>query len=713
MFTQIIYDIIIVNYNSTQYAIQCIESIYRIAKNRNVNVIVVDNASTDMPKEIMNRFPRIQYHENNKNLGFAKGVNLAARKTSAKFILLINPDAILLDGFFDSIYDYIADNENVAVLGPKIFEQNGDIQGSARKFPTALTSLFGRKSPLTKLFPNNIITKKEFMCFHDNGKDAVDVDWVSGACMIIKREAFEAIGGFDESFFLYWEDADLCKRLKDRGWRIKYYHRAAVMHSVGMSSNTRPIASICHFHYSCYKYFVKHARGIQKMFKPISILGLSLRCLFVILLNILKQKYEVRNKQIDNKNQCRTKSFKILRVISRLNIGGPAIHVALLSKGLNENLFESKVVAGSRSPFEGDMNYLLSRKNGNYYNIPELQREIAPLRDIKSFVKLFLIILRENPDIVHTHMAKAGALARIAVWIINTLMKTDIKTVHTYHGNVLEGYFSKTKSITFKWIERVLALMSDAIIAISRTQKWELSEKYRICRPNKVHTIPLGFDLSKFVNARNYRGEIRKKIGANDDIYLIGIVGRLTAIKNHYMFIDVAKILIDRCKTIPLKFIIIGDGELHQCLKEYAKSLGLQENIIFYGWERDIQKVYADLDILALTSMNEGTPVSIIEAMASEVPVITTGVGGVKDLLGDFDPDQNRCQGFMLCERGILCPKNEPTIFADGIEYLINNGVDRKHAMVKKARVHVLNNYSESKLISNIESLYLQLLRSV
>jgi len=777
------YDIIIVNYNSTKYAIKCIESIYRIKGRRSVNIVIIDNCSEDLPNIIKQKYPDTKYVANRANLGFAKAANIGMNLTSAEFVLLLNPDAILMDGFFDSIYDYSLNNKRVAISGPLIYEQNGSVQGSARKFPSVLTSIFGRKSPLTKLFPNNAFTKKEFICFNSNGKDPMDADWLSGACMLIRREAFVAVGGFDEKFFLYWEDADLCKRLKVLGWRIVYYPKAAIMHFVGKSSNTQPVVSICHFHNSCFRYFTRHTRGFKKAFVPAAFMCLSLRCLFVISLNLLKRIFADRinillrsmrseyndigklvntsltatyryflpchlpvtiqslqssshfpantgNGELDgvqfgkrntDKNKIKkivnmdekavpNKKYKILRVISRLNIGGPSIHVVLLSKGLNANLFETIVAVGSKSIYEGDMNYLLSSFNGKYYKIQELQREISPIKDIKSFLRLLLIVLKEKPDIVHTHMAKAGAIARTTVWILNTFRFNKTKVVHTFHGHVLEGYFSKVKSFAFKLIERILAQGTDAIIAISLTQKYELSEKYKICQPNKVHTIPLGFDLSKFVDARNYSGEIRNKIGANDT-YLIGIVGRLTAIKNHYMFINTAKILIDRCETLPLKFLIIGDGELQQCLKKYSKSLGLQNKIIFYGWEKDIQKVYADLDILALTSMNEGTPVSIIEAMASEVPVITTGVGGVKDLLGDFDPNQNGYKGFRLCERGILCPKNEPTIFADGIEYMINSRVDRNHPMVKKARLHVLNNYSEKKLISNMESLYLHLLK--
>ncbi len=705
-------DVIIVNYNSTDCTINCIESIKKVNQCKELNIIVVDNDSKDSPSRILKKFPNTKLIRNRKNIGFAKAVNLAFKHTASELVLLLNPDTVVLSDFFISVHNFMRKNKDIAIVGTAIYETNGDLQGSARRFPSALTSLFGRKSPLTKWFPNNSFTRKEFACFNSNRRDAIDVDWVSGACMIIKKEAFEHIGGFDENLFLYWEDADLCKRLKDSGWRIVYYPKAIIRHFVGRSSNTRPLVSIFHFHHSCYKYFNKHVYGWRTILNPITFWGLSLRCALVMFLNMIRRRHKKRKSNYAKKTFLKGRRVKILRIISRLNVGGPAIHVALLTEGINTKYFESKVVAGSISKYEGDMDYLFKflPKKESLISIPELQREISIKNDFISFMKLIKILFKEKPGIVHTHMSKAGALGRIAVCLMNMIMRSNIKIVHTYHGHVLEGYFSKAKSVFFALVEKILAQISDAIIAISKTQKWEISEKFRICKSQKVHTIPLGFDLSKFLNSREYKGWLREKINARGDEILIGIVGRLTAIKNHYMFIKAAKILADRYKTIPVKFVIIGDGELRQSLQKYVIEIGLKEKIIFYGWERNIQKIYPDLDILALTSMNEGTPVSIIEAMASGVPVITTGVGGIKDLLGTIDSDQNGCKGFILCERGILCAKDEPDELANGFEYMIRSRSDKNNQRIKNARSYVLKFYSKQNLIANIEDLYQRLL---
>ena len=283
------YDIAIVNYNSTKCTIECIQSIYKVKNKLKINIIVVDNNSEDFPNRIVQKFPKTKLIKCKNNNGFAKAVNMAITQTSANFILLLNPDTILLSGFFDTIYDHIKHNNDVAIIGPAIFESNGDLQGSARKFPTALTSLFGRKSPITKWFPNNSITKNEFTCFTGK-REPIRVDWVSGACMIIRRKAFEGVGGFDENLFLYWEDADLCKRLRKEGWQIVYYPQAKIRHLVGQSSNSRFVASIAHFHYSCYKYFLKHTNGFWRLCSPFVLSGLILRCAIIILLKIIKRK---------------------------------------------------------------------------------------------------------------------------------------------------------------------------------------------------------------------------------------------------------------------------------------------------------------------------------------------------------------------------------------------------------------------------------------
>jgi glycosyltransferase involved in cell wall biosynthesis len=281
--------------------------------------------------------------------------------------------------------------------------------------------------------------------------------------------------------------------------------------------------------------------------------------------------------------------------------------------------------------------------------------------------------------------------------------------VHTFHGHVFEGYFSRTKSLLFVWTERLLARLTDVIIAISETQKRDLSEKFNIAPVQKINTIELGFDLKPFLGSQILKGQFRRNLGINDDTLLIGIIGRLVPIKNHFMFLRAAKLFLEQNPRVKVKFVVVGDGELRDPLDAYTRELGLSDYVSFCGWIRDVPFVYADLDILALTSTNEGTPVSIIEAMASSVSVIATDVGGVMDLLGSPDgtPSSN---GYVLCERGILCQKNDTFGFAKGLKYLMEVDIKEKQKRLLRAHSYVRARFSEERLLRDIESLYVDLM---
>ena len=412
-------DVIIVNYHSTDYLIKCIGSIYHNLNHHKVNIFIEDNETNDSIDYVEKNF-RVNVVRNMKNIGFGAAINHALCQCTAPYVVFLNPDSMLPDGSLSAAIDFLTVNPGVGIVGPRIFEQDGSIQGSARKFPTPWTSIFGRKSPLTRLFPNNPITKQEFVCFKSNGLNAIDVDWVSGACMVIRREALDQVGGFDERFFLYWEDTDLCIRAKKAGWRVVYYPISKIIHAGGKSSSTKPMTSIFHFHFSCYKLFEKHAKMHIKPIVPFAFLGLTLRYFFVLMLvcvgNVIQRKNN--NKRIVNKTLFKK---KILRIVTRLNIGGPSIHIELLSKKLNHEKFETKIISGSTSSLEGDMSYLFEN-DVQILKIFELQREIQPIHDIISFLKIFRIIAREKPHLVHTHTAKAGTIGRLAAICCNLFL---------------------------------------------------------------------------------------------------------------------------------------------------------------------------------------------------------------------------------------------------------------------------------------------------
>jgi len=404
------------------------------------------------------------------------------------------------------------------------------------------------------------------------------------------------------------------------------------------------------------------------------------------------------------------KKIKVLRIISRLNIGGPAIHVHLLTNGLNAEKFETRLVTGRISSREASMEYLFRPEDSKPVVVSELQREIRPVSDILAFFQIFRLLERERPDIVHTHTAKAGFSARFAVMLYNKIRTRNALTVHTFHGHVFEGYFSRLSSMMFVTIERIMGRVADAVLAISPSQKKDLVEKFRIGDETKVHIIELGFDLAPFLSVEKRQGEFRKQIDVLEDAILIGIIGRLVPIKNHKMFLRAAGRVIAAHRDKPVKFVIVGDGQMRNQLESDCRSLGITESIKFCGWVTDIPMVYADLNILALTSNNEGTPVSIIESMAASVPVISTDAGGIGDLLGKASraPVKN---GFDVCERGILCQTQDVNGFAEGLDYLIGEDAAVRRERVAAARRHVEARYGKDRLIREMESLYEGLLK--
>lgn len=395
-------------------------------------------------------------------------------------------------------------------------------------------------------------------------------------------------------------------------------------------------------------------------------------------------------------------------MIARLNIGGPAIIVNHLAEGLDRDTFSSTLVTGVVSDREGDMGYLFEDATARRFVIPELQREIQPLKDLRALLHTLRLLRRLRPDIVHTHTAKAGTIGRTAVFLHNLASSKKIRVVHTFHGNIFNGYFGRLKSGIFVAVERLLARKTDCIIAISETQKRELAEKYAIASPGRIRIIRLGFDLTSFLSCASRRGGFRRRLGLGDKDLLIGIVGRLVPIKNHRLFLDGARILLERNASTPVTFVVVGDGESAESLRKYAGRIGLEGHVRFCGWVKDVSSVYADLDALALTSLNEGTPVSIIEAMASSVPVVSTDVGGVRDLVGHSIGSLSG-KGFKVCERGILCTGMEPEGFADALCGLLEMPVRERMGLTTRARRFVETQYSRERLLKETESLYIAL----
>ena len=401
--------------------------------------------------------------------------------------------------------------------------------------------------------------------------------------------------------------------------------------------------------------------------------------------------------------------LRILRIIARLNVGGPSIQAISLA-GLLPDRYKTMLVCGTLSPHEGDMAYLADEMGVRPFVIPELGREISLVDDLKGFLALRRVIKDFRPHIIHTHTAKAGTLGRLAAFSVNMRRRPQnrIRVVHTFHGHVFHSYFSTLKTLAFILIERFLARTSNRIVVISSLQKEDICNRFRVAKEKKIRVIPLGFDLSDFKNCDQDRMALREKFipGISEEVFLVGIIGRLVPVKNHSLLLRAMKILKDQGKLDLFRFLIVGDGELRTELSHEAGALGVRDSVIFAGWQKDMPSVYGSLDAVALTSKNEGTPVALIEAMAAARPVVATDVGGVRDLLGETGAVPPH--GFQVATNGIIVAPGDEKAMATALIFLLENrGVSDQ--MAENSAKFVSNRYSLERLLVDVDGMYREL----
>ena len=392
---------------------------------------------------------------------------------------------------------------------------------------------------------------------------------------------------------------------------------------------------------------------------------------------------------------------KVLRIINRFNLGGPTYNAALLSKYLSPE-YETLLYGGAIDKTEGDAAFIVRNLGIEPLVIPEMHRSLNLFQDIKAYKKIKKIISDYKPDIVHTHASKAGALGRLAAY------KCGVPViVHTFHGHVFDKYFSILSSTFYINVERYLAKKSSKIIVLSDKQKNDIVNKFKICPEEKVEIISLGFDLDKFqenidVKRKNFRNEYK----IADDEIAIAIIGRLVPIKNHELFLNAVKYVSSRTNK-KLKVFIVGDGESKNDIQKKAVELNLQftENksesknhlITFTSWIKEIDVVIAGADIIALTSLNEGTPVSLIEAQAGNKPIVSTNVGGIENVV-------------IPGETALLSPNNDMQAFAENLLKLVESE-DLRNKLSQLGWENVKKKFHFMRLVNDIKNLYNCLLK--
>jgi glycosyltransferase involved in cell wall biosynthesis len=392
---------------------------------------------------------------------------------------------------------------------------------------------------------------------------------------------------------------------------------------------------------------------------------------------------------------------RILRIANRFNLGGPTFNVAYLTKYLPDQ-YETLLIGGDREENEASSSHILADIGIEPIIVPEMKREISLGVDMAAYRAIEKIIDDFKPDIVHTHASKPGAIGRLAAHN----RKVPV-IVHTFHGHYFHSYFNKLKTNMFKQIERSLAKRTSKIIAISEIQKHELSIEHKIAPPDKFEVIPLGFDLDRFrTDTKEKRLSFREEFNIQPDEVAIGIIGRLVDVKDHRYFLRLARHVLDNTSK-KVRFFVVGDGEMRQELEDFCREMSIEFNaypdynpvnapLTFCSWRNDIDRINAGLDIVVLTSKNEGTPVSLIEAQASGTPVISTNVGGVENVV----------------EHGVTGFLAEPSDELKMAENLITL-VEDKPLRVQMSNYgwgHVGARFHYSRLTADMDRLYQQLL---
>jgi len=383
-----------------------------------------------------------------------------------------------------------------------------------------------------------------------------------------------------------------------------------------------------------------------------------------------------------------SREIRVFRLFSRLNVGGPAVHVILLTAGLKSRGYSTCLAVGKESPREGNLLDLAAAKGVECLQLGALGREIRPLADARALWRLWRLIRQQRPHVVHTHTAKAGVLGRIAARLAGVPV-----VVHTYHGHVLRSYFGPLRTVLFRGLERVLGHASDALVAVSDSVKDDLVA-LGVADAGKIRVVPLGLELTHLTGVLP-RGGLRSPAGVPDGAPLVGIVGRLAPIKDLPTFLAAAAAV--RRSVPEARFAIVGDGEERDALEAEAARLGLDGAVHFHGCHRDMAAVYGDLDVVVNCSRNEGTPVALIEALAAGRPVVATRVGGTPDLLAEGT-------------HGVLVPPADPEALAAAICAILR-APEGARARAACGRTYVLRQHSADRLVRDVDALYRQLLR--
>ncbi|MCP9494757.1 MAG: glycosyltransferase [Pyrinomonadaceae bacterium MAG19_C2-C3] len=414
--------------------------------------------------------------------------------------------------------------------------------------------------------------------------------------------------------------------------------------------------------------------------------------------------------------------MKVVSLVTRLNVGGVTRHLAWLTGGLRAAGHECHLIAGTIAVGEGesDMSYFVREHGTEPEYLPEMGREVS-LKDAAAIWKLYRVFCRLQPDIVDTHMTKAGVIGRAAGFLYRwltpgTLVGSPrrVRFVHTYHGHVYHSHFGALKTKAFLYVERLLTrIVSDRIIVVSPLQFEQVHQDFGVGRAEQFAIVGYGVDPRPFDNSEARRNELRDELGVAPQDVLVGLIGRLTKIKNPNLFLQVAALYKERYAASDdgkVKFVLIGDGVLRAQLEHEVRARDLQGTVVFLGTRDDPEVFYPGLDIVAMTSFNEGVPLALLEALMNRRAIISTAAGGSPDLLGATDElvNVNDAAAYRVCERGILLDKPDADAYCAGLRRLIEDK-DLRDTLARRGYARVHEQHTSDHMVGEIFRVFSEL----
>jgi glycosyltransferase involved in cell wall biosynthesis len=657
------------NENDLTYALESV-----LQSSLSIKLYLIDNSPTDKLKNIAEKF-KIEYIFNNKNLGFGKAHNIVLKKCidNSKYHLVLNPDVEFKKDVLENIFAFMEAHEDVGQLLPKVLYNNGELQKLCHLLPRPI-NLISRRFFENAKWSKKINDKYELNGFAYN--KCLNIPNLSGCFMFLRCEVLKQTGLFDERYFMYMEDVDLCRRIHAVSKTV-FVPDVSIIHGFEKESYSNKIVLKYHVQ-SAIKYFNKWGWIFDAERKKVN--------------------DRILNEIDSDANKISLKP-RLLIITNRLVVGGISNDIIPLAYYLRSE-FEILILYGEKEEGEADAIFLLNKYPClRIKKINSFQKQTNPIKDTTAWFAILKEIKNFNADIVHTHGAKSGFLGRIAAY------KNKIPCIiHTYHGHHFHSYYNRFISSFLLKMEKQLGRITTIIIAISKWQKKELTEIYNIVPAEKIRTISLGIEAEKInVDSVKQRCVFRKKYAVEEDVIAIGIAGRIVPVKNLKLFVQVAKKLL---LSTPKKlcFFIIGDGVLKKQIQEectvlninYTEDAGEQASIIFTSWIEDIVPAMHAMDIIALTSNNEGTPMSLIEAQFCGKPVVATNAGGVKDIV-------------LNNETGFIAEPGDADAIFEKLKLLIENDELRK-AMGEKAKQYATANFSKQKEVESYKQLYKNLL---